>query len=45
MIVIAYRYSNALIEARDNTVQRQKLEKTIEIARRQLAAQQARTEE
>ena len=44
-IVNAYRYSTALIEARDNTVQRQKLEKTIEIARRQLAAQQARTEE
>lgn len=44
-IVNAYRYSKALIEARDNTVQRQKLEKTIEIARRQLAAQQARTEE
>ncbi len=40
-IVNAYRYSQALVRARDNQVQRQKLEKTIEIARRQLAAQES----
>lgn len=40
-IVNAYRYSRALIRARDNEVKRQKLEKTIEIARRQLEAQTA----
>lgn len=36
-IVNAYRYSQAVIRARDNVVERQRLEKTIEIARRQAA--------
>ena len=34
-IATAYRYSSALIRARDNQVVRQRLEKTIEIAKRQ----------
>lgn len=36
-IANAYRYSSAVIRARDNQVQRQKLNRTIEIARQQAA--------
>lgn len=36
-IANTYGYSNAIIRARDNQVERQRLEKTIEIARRQAA--------
>lgn len=43
-IANAYNYSRALIRARDNQVQHQRLEKTIEIARRQAAAAQARAD-
>ena len=44
-IANAYNYSRALIRARDNQVQRQKLEKTIEIARRQAATAASRLPE
>lgn len=44
-IANAYNYSAALIRARDNEVQHKRLEKTIEIARRQAAAAATRTEE
>lgn len=44
-IANAYNYSAALIRARDNEVQHKRLEKTIEIARRQAAAATTRTEE
>lgn len=40
-IANAYRYSQAVIRARDNVVERQRLEKTIEIARRQAAKSQS----
>ena len=40
-IVTAYLYSSALIRARDNEVERQRLEKTIEIAKRQAATAEA----
>lgn len=43
-IANAYNYSRALIRARDNQVQHQRLEKTIEIARRQAAAAEARND-
>lgn len=36
-IANAYNYSKAIVRARDNQVERQRLEKTIEIARRQAA--------
>lgn len=44
-IANAYNYSRAIIEARDNQVQRQRLEKTIEIARRQASVASAPREE
>lgn len=44
-IANAYNYSRALIRARDNQVKRQRLEKTIEIARRQAAVASSRLEE
>ncbi len=44
-IANAYNYSRALIRARDNEVQHKRLEKTIEIARRQAAAAASRTAE
>jgi len=44
-IANAYRYSAALIRARDNQVERQRLEKTIEIARRQAATAESRQEQ
>lgn len=40
-IVTAYLYSKALIRARDNEVERQRLERTIEIAKRQAASAEA----
>lgn len=44
-IANAYRYSQAVIRARDNQVERQRLERTIEIARRQAAQAEARVTE
>ena len=44
-IANAYNYSRALIRARDNEVQHKRLEKTIEIARRQAAAAASRSDE
>lgn len=44
-IANAYNYSRSLIRARDNQVRRQRLEKTIEIARRQAAAAATRLPE
>lgn len=40
-IATAYRYSSAIIRARDNEVEKQRLEKTIEIAKRQGATAEA----
>lgn len=44
-IVSAYLYSKALIRARDNEVERQRLERTIEIAKRQAASAAAKSGE
>lgn len=44
-IAQAYRYSSAVIRARDNAVERKRLEKTIETARRQAASLASRTQE
>ncbi len=43
-IEMAYLYSNAVIRARDNEVERQRLERTIEIAKRQAASATAGSE-
>lgn len=44
-IAQVYRYSAAVIRARDNEVERKRLEKTIETARRQAASLASRSEE
>jgi hypothetical protein len=43
-IANAYNYSRSVIRARDNEVQRARLEKTIEIAKRQAAQTTAKAE-